>query len=901
MFMCFLLRHWLPAICFSRAQTSINAEFPSGKQPTIPVCRWISWLSRSVTLVSYAYESDVNNGRLKSKTWANGNRVTYSYDMFDRVTKESYTGTEAKTVNFVYDGMGNLASKTETKGSHTEKHAYQYDGLGRLYHSRAYADGAQTISTSYQYDVENRLKLQKWNIGTNVGFTEKYNYSTTDSTLSSLGLTLSIPNGASNMSSVSAAYAYTPVSQIKKKTIHYAGADQFYRAFAYPKNYSTYQTTNQIEYMNYRLADDSLILGQKYGYDTTGRISSVTPTTASGVDTSKAVTYTYDTLGQLTKCVDKSSGSTVNYTYTYDTAGNLRKAVKGSTTITYTYGNAAWSDLLTKVKVGSTEKSIAYTKAGLPDNWYNGNNYTFTWKQGTQLASSKKGSTTTTYSYDLDGIRNTKTVGSTEYHFDTLSGKVVHQTGAARELWFVYDENGQPYMLLSKQGANVNYYWYLLNAQGDVVGILNQNRQKVATYRYDPYGKVLNESTGFNDDIGIINPLRYRGYFYDYETGFYYLQSRYYDPVIGRFLSADKFATTDADGFLSCNMFAYCQNDPVNREDADGTLPKWATKVLIGTAVIAAAAVLTVATAGTGTAVACFAVGALQGSAAGAVVGAAQGAVTGAVAHRIATGSWKGSAEAALNGAADGYLAGAITGFITGGLTSKACFVAGTAVLASTGYVAIENIKAGDYVWAWDEETGDVALKQVVETYVNESTELVHVSVDGEEIVTTPTHPFYSPVKGWTSAIHLRAGDILVLVNGEYVIVEQVQHELLEAPVKVYNFQVEGYHTYYVSNYGVLVHNICKGNWARGGRSSPQENAMYHFNRHGYEVGANSVESYTQKATNFANTVLNKTRKVRTAFISGATPNTTRYYYNKKYIDLALIKGEHFIVSFGLQ
>ena len=288
--------------------------------------------------------------------------------------------------------------------------------------------------------------------------------------------------------------------------------------------------------------------------------------------------------------------------------------------------------------------------------------------------------------------------------------------------------------------------------------------------------------------------------------------------MIGRFISADSFTTTDVTGFLSANMFAYCENDPVNLEDADGTLPKWATKVLIGTAVIAAAAVLTVATAGTGTALACFAVGALQGSAAGAAIGAVQGAVTGAVAHRIATGSWEGSAEAALNGAADGYMAGAITGFISGGLTSNACFVAGTAVLASTGNVAIENIKAGDYVWAWDEETGNVALKQVVETYVNESTELVHVFVDGEEIITTPTHPFYSPVKGWTSAVHLRAGDILVLVNGEYVVVEQVQHELLEAPVKVYNFQVEGYHTYYVSNSGVLVHNACHGRTGKQAR-----------------------------------------------------------------------------------
>lgn len=137
------------------------------------------------------------------------------------------------------------------------------------------------------------------------------------------------------------------------------------------------------------------------------------------------------------------------------------------------------------------------------------------------------------------------------------------------------------------------------------------------------------------------------------------------------------------------------------------------------------------------------------------------------------------------------------------------CFVAGTIVLTALGAIPIEEIEAGDCVWAWDEETGDVALKQVVETYVNETDELVHLHVNGEEIICTPTHPFYSPVKGWTAAVHLRAGDILVLVNGEYVVVEKIQHEILEAPVTVYNFQVEKYHTYYVANSGILVHNEC--------------------------------------------------------------------------------------------
>jgi hypothetical protein len=136
-----------------------------------------------------------------------------------------------------------------------------------------------------------------------------------------------------------------------------------------------------------------------------------------------------------------------------------------------------------------------------------------------------------------------------------------------------------------------------------------------------------------------------------------------------------------------------------------------------------------------------------------------------------------------------------------------ACFIAGTLVSIEDGYKAIEDVEAGDYVWAWDEETGEVALKQVVETYVRKSDQLIHIFVNGEEIITTPDHPFYVPVKGWTDAVNLRAGDILVLVNGKYVIVEKVQHEILEAPVTVYNFQVEDFHTYFVGFSSILVHN----------------------------------------------------------------------------------------------
>ena len=263
---------------------------------------------------------------------------------------------------------------------------------------------------------------------------------------------------------------------------------------------------------------------------------------------------------------------------------------------------------------------------------------------------------------------------------------------------------------------------------------------------------------------------------------------------------------------LSHNLFAYCFNNPVSLSDSEGNWPTWAKKVVAAVAIVAAVtaiAAITVATAGAGTAVACAAMGAAQGAAVGLATGAVTGAASGAITHVLTTGSTEGIGDAMLNGMADGALSGAISGAVTGAFTSPYCFVAGTAVLTAAGTAAIETIEAGNMVWAWDEETGDVALKEVVETYVNETYELVHVFVDGEEIITTPSHPFYSPVKGWTDAVQLRAGDILVLVNGEYVVVEKVQHEILEAPVTVYNFQVEDYHTYYVAN-GVLVHNVCK-------------------------------------------------------------------------------------------
>ena len=138
------------------------------------------------------------------------------------------------------------------------------------------------------------------------------------------------------------------------------------------------------------------------------------------------------------------------------------------------------------------------------------------------------------------------------------------------------------------------------------------------------------------------------------------------------------------------------------------------------------------------------------------------------------------------------------------------CFVAGTMILTAAGLVAIENIKAGNKVISTNPETFEVAEKAVLETYVRETTELVHLTINGELIKTTHDHPFYVKDVGFVSAGELYIGDKLLDSNGNTLLVEDRKVENLDEPVKVYNFQVEDFHTYHVGENVILVHNAEK-------------------------------------------------------------------------------------------
>ena len=132
-------------------------------------------------------------------------------------------------------------------------------------------------------------------------------------------------------------------------------------------------------------------------------------------------------------------------------------------------------------------------------------------------------------------------------------------------LSFSYDASGMPMAVI----YNGTAYFYTVNLQGDVMAIVDATGTAVVSYAYDAWGNILSVTGTMADTLGESNPLRYRGYVYDPETDLYYLQSRYYDPELGRFINADAFTST-GQGILGNNMFAYCGNNPANRVDPTG-------------------------------------------------------------------------------------------------------------------------------------------------------------------------------------------------------------------------------------------------------------------------------------------------------------------------------------------
>ncbi len=246
------------------------------------------------------------------------------------------------------------------------------------------------------------------------------------------------------------------------------------------------------------------------------------------------------------------------YALTTGTVGTVQS------TKTYTYGDSTWKDLLTDYNGAA----LSYDTVG---NVTGDGTWTYTWQHGRQLSGMSKSGTTASFVYNADGQRISKTVNGTTTQYHYANGKLSHVVKGSEFLHINYDALG-PWFVNYDNGTTSTVHYFLRNAQGDILGLVNAHGAIVVSYTYDAWGNVLSTTGSMANTLGALNPFRYRGYVYDTETGLYYLNSRYYNPSWGRFISADVFVST-GQGVLGSNMFAYCGNNPVNKADYNGNIP----------------------------------------------------------------------------------------------------------------------------------------------------------------------------------------------------------------------------------------------------------------------------------------------------------------------------------------
>ena len=310
----------------------------------------------------------------------------------------------------------------------------------------------------------------------------------------------------------------------------------------------------------------------KYKYDEMGNI-------CEAYENGQFVTeYKYDALGRLVRENNKKLGKT--FVFSYDNKGNILTrteyafTLKDDDFVKETTGTVFEYVYSGEKLVSYNGEAFAYDDIGNPTTYREN---TLTWRFGRRLTSFGSN----TFDYNADGKRIKK--NDISYIYDS-QGRLFAQSNGIE---YFYDEKSSPIAF----EYNGEVYYYKKDLLGNVIEILDTTGTTVVKYTYDAWGnhKVLNPngteniSTSF---IGNINPIRYRGYYYDAETGLYFLQSRYYDPQTGRFISMDDISYLDPETIGGANLYAYCGNNPIMRIDPNGTKHEWVGYVLSGLEIV---------------------------------------------------------------------------------------------------------------------------------------------------------------------------------------------------------------------------------------------------------------------------------------------------------------------------
>ena len=448
-----------------------------------------------------------------------------------------------------------------------------------------------------------------------------------------------------------------------------------------------------------------------------------------------------------------------------------------------------------KTATGTTGDTVDYTQ----ENKYNGFG---------QRVEKKEGTDVTNYFYD-----GTAVLYTTDAEGDKTSFNLI---GAEDNI-----------LSTSRIGADnvADFYVYTKDVRESTTNVIGSDGLAEVSYTYDEYGETTEYQQDENDPF--YNEICYTAGVYDATTGLYNLNARYYSPEAGTFLTQDTYR-----GSLSrtstLNYYAYCAGNPISYTDPSGhaawaivgaalgaydgyqyakkkNLKGWKKAAAIaGGAVLgavnpfkvvkAAKTVVKVAKAGKYT------------------KAAASAKKTTKVVKKVKakpkqTVVAKKSTKTAVKTSTTKKTAQTVKKQQK--TLKAACFTAGTKIHTKDGFKNIEAVKVGDYVWSENPETKEKALKKVKKIFVREKDSIIRLAINGEAIETTDEHPFYVEGKGFTEAKWLKAGDEVRLATGNTAEVEKIENVQLDTPVKVYNFEVEDFHTYYVSEQKVLVHNTC--------------------------------------------------------------------------------------------
>ena len=529
--------------------------------------------------------------------------MTTTYDLYGRPTVQKDSNN--KYVETSYDALDNI-TEIKYNNDNNKRICYYYSTDNKLSKTIDYFEGTTTL---YTYDLADRIvRIRTYN-ATDISETTKLKnelkYTYADKTNYLTG----IQHYSEQLGTQDITYRYGDLAQgempdqiysvsvngVEKQTFVYDGLGRATNkkitttsnivlndTFVYEDIVNTNKTTDKVKTIT------NAVGTYNYSYDSNGNIIKEQFNPVSTVKNRLPAyekTFVYDVMGQLVRINDKQWDVTI--VYTYDNRGNLLKQdvydytigtlnPDNAYTTPYTYGGS-WNDQLTNFGGAS----ITYDNAGNPLN-YKGS--TMTWSEGsrlTQMIIPKGGAGsnwTIDFEYNANGQRTKKafdfygqSTTTTEYIYngDKLAGQ---KSSDGKTLTFIYDHNGQ-YIGFNYNGAE---YYYIKNMQGDVIAIANANGSIIGTYTYDAWGYIyaMHGTSSMpvyddSDEIVAINPIRYRGYYYDKETGLYYLQSRYYDSETGRFINADRVLGANSD-LAAYNLYPYCGNNPIIRYDDNG-------------------------------------------------------------------------------------------------------------------------------------------------------------------------------------------------------------------------------------------------------------------------------------------------------------------------------------------